>query len=260
MAARAAAAPLKELGADPVTQGVVTVREGRFGPYVTDGETNASLRKGDDVESITIERAAELLADRRARGPATKKKAAKKTTAKKTAAKKAPRRRRRPRRPRQRSGRPAAARVQPDEAESGRAQSSVGRGSTPRSAGLPGTRSPSVDAAAAGRVLDLSAAPAAHPVAAPRRPRRAAGRPPPEMLGRRRLPGYHGRGSAEAIPLRATSTSRRRSGPHGSTLRAGRKSASTPQWISAPPERNQAPPRAARTGGFWTSVMPSTPP
>jgi DNA topoisomerase-1 len=85
---RAAAAPLKELGADPVTQGQVTVREGRFGPYVTDGETNASLRKGDDVETITIERAAELLADRRARGPATKKKAAKKTTAKKTTAKK----------------------------------------------------------------------------------------------------------------------------------------------------------------------------
>jgi DNA topoisomerase-1 len=85
---RAAAAPLKELGADPVTQGQVTVREGRFGPYVTDGETNASLRKGDDVEAITLERAAELLAERRARGPATKKKAAKKTTAKKAPAKK----------------------------------------------------------------------------------------------------------------------------------------------------------------------------
>jgi DNA topoisomerase I len=85
---RAAAAPLKELGADPVTQGQVTVREGRFGPYVTDGETNASLRKGDDVESITIERAAELLADRRARGPVTKKKATKKAAAKKTTAKK----------------------------------------------------------------------------------------------------------------------------------------------------------------------------
>jgi DNA topoisomerase-1 len=86
----AAKAPLKELGPDPVSQGVVTVREGRFGPYVTDGETNASLRKGDEVESITIERAAELLADRRERGPATKKKAAtaKKTTAKKTTAKK----------------------------------------------------------------------------------------------------------------------------------------------------------------------------
>jgi DNA topoisomerase-1 len=86
---RAAAEPLKELGADPVTQGNITVREGRFGPYVTDGETNASLRKGDDIESITLDRAAELLADRRARGPATKKKAAKKTTAKK-AAKKTP--------------------------------------------------------------------------------------------------------------------------------------------------------------------------
>jgi DNA topoisomerase-1 len=87
---RAAAAPLKELGADPVTQGQVTVREGRFGPYVTDGETNASLRKGDDVESITIDRAAELLADRRARGPVTKKKTTKKAAAKKTTAKKAP--------------------------------------------------------------------------------------------------------------------------------------------------------------------------
>ena len=88
----AAKAPLKELGADPVSQGTVTVREGRFGPYVTDGETNASLRKGDDVESITLERAAELLADRRSNPStkkATKKKAAaKKTTAKATAAKK----------------------------------------------------------------------------------------------------------------------------------------------------------------------------
>ncbi|MFP5371066.1 MAG: topoisomerase C-terminal repeat-containing protein, partial [Actinomycetes bacterium] len=95
---RAAAEPLKELGPDPVTQGAVTVREGRFGPYVTDGETNASLRKGDDVETITIERAAELLADRRAAGPAKKKAAktapakkatASKATAKKTTAKKA---------------------------------------------------------------------------------------------------------------------------------------------------------------------------
>ncbi|MGY1739263.1 MULTISPECIES: type I DNA topoisomerase [unclassified Blastococcus] len=87
---RAAAAPLKELGPDPVTQGAITVREGRFGPYVTDGETNASLRKGDDVESITLDRAAELLADRRSRPAATKKKATKKATkatAKKTAAK-----------------------------------------------------------------------------------------------------------------------------------------------------------------------------
>ncbi len=84
----AAAAPRKELGVDPVSQGPVTVREGRFGPYVTDGEHNASLRKGDDVESITLERAAELLADRRERAPV--KKAAKKTAAKKAPAKKAP--------------------------------------------------------------------------------------------------------------------------------------------------------------------------
>jgi len=81
-------APLKELGADPVTQGVVTVREGRFGPYVTDGETNASLRKDDEIESLTDERAAELLADRRARGP-VKKKAAPRKAAKKAPAKKA---------------------------------------------------------------------------------------------------------------------------------------------------------------------------
>jgi DNA topoisomerase-1 len=65
-------APLRELGPDPATGQPVVVREGRFGPYVTDGETNASLRKGDDVESLTIDRAAELLADRRARGPAPK--------------------------------------------------------------------------------------------------------------------------------------------------------------------------------------------
>ena len=44
-----------------------SLKEGRFGPYVTDGETNASLRRGDDLESIDVERAAELLADRRAR-------------------------------------------------------------------------------------------------------------------------------------------------------------------------------------------------
>ena len=65
----AAAAPLRELGEDPETSAPVVVRSGRFGPYVTDGTTNASLRKGDEPETITIERAAELLADRRAAGP-----------------------------------------------------------------------------------------------------------------------------------------------------------------------------------------------
>ena len=63
----------------------VVVKDGRFGPYVTDGTTNASLRTGDSVESITIERAAELLEIRRAAGPAKKKKATKKKAAKKKA-------------------------------------------------------------------------------------------------------------------------------------------------------------------------------
>jgi DNA topoisomerase-1 len=87
----AAAPPLRELGADPVSGKPMVVKEGRYGPYVTDGETNASLRKGDAIEELTDERAAELLADRRARGPAKKapRKAAKKAPAKKAAAKKA---------------------------------------------------------------------------------------------------------------------------------------------------------------------------
>ncbi len=91
----AAAAPLKELGNDPVSGKPVVVKAGRFGEYVTDGEYNATLRKEDSVEAITIERAAELLAERRAKGPAkkatgarrtTKKAAAKKTTTRKRAA------------------------------------------------------------------------------------------------------------------------------------------------------------------------------
>lgn len=89
---QAAAPPLRELGNDEVSEKPMVIKDGRFGPYVTDGETNASLRKGDEVATITPERAMELLADRRARGPApkrtTKKAAAKKTAAKKTAAKK----------------------------------------------------------------------------------------------------------------------------------------------------------------------------
>ncbi|MGW0159899.1 type I DNA topoisomerase [Mycobacterium sp. NPDC003323] len=84
----AATPPLRELGNDAASGKPMVIKDGRFGPYVTDGETNASLRKGDDVLSITDERASELLADRRARGPV--KKAAKKAPAKKAAAKKAP--------------------------------------------------------------------------------------------------------------------------------------------------------------------------
>ena len=68
--------PLRELGPDPVSSKPVVLKEGRFGPYVTDGETNASLRRGDDPETVTIERAAELLADRRSKGPAPKRKRA----------------------------------------------------------------------------------------------------------------------------------------------------------------------------------------
>ncbi|MPY93916.1 MAG: type I DNA topoisomerase [Acidimicrobiia bacterium] len=104
--------PLRELGADPVSGKPMVVKEGRFGPYVTDGESNASLRRGDSVEELTDERAAELLAERRereasgikpkrgrgaakkpaakAKKPATKKPAAKKPAAKKPAAKAAP--------------------------------------------------------------------------------------------------------------------------------------------------------------------------
>ncbi|MEX0426345.1 type I DNA topoisomerase [Nocardioides sp. DS6] len=86
----AAQAPLKELGADPVSGNPVVIKSGRFGEYVTDGEYNATLRKDDSVESMTLERAAELLAEKRAKGPAKKtaKRTTKKTTAKKTTAKK----------------------------------------------------------------------------------------------------------------------------------------------------------------------------
>ena len=99
--------PLKELGVDPATEKPVIVKDGRFGMYVTDGETNATLRRGDTLEALTLERGLELLAGRRAweaeNGPSPKKsrkKAAKvkagdaaptltKNTVKKAAAKKA---------------------------------------------------------------------------------------------------------------------------------------------------------------------------
>ena len=77
----AAQPPLRELGEDPSTSKKMVIKDGRFGPYVTDGETNASLRKGDSVEELTDERASELLAERRAKAPAKKK-----TTTRRTAA------------------------------------------------------------------------------------------------------------------------------------------------------------------------------
>jgi DNA topoisomerase I len=91
---QAAAAPLRELGTDPVTGRPMVIRSGRYGPYVTDGETNASLRErdGDTVEDLSDDRASELLQARRDAGPSKrggrKKAAAKKTGAKKTGAKK----------------------------------------------------------------------------------------------------------------------------------------------------------------------------
>ncbi|WP_106177702.1 type I DNA topoisomerase [Prauserella shujinwangii] len=80
----AAKPPLKELGNDPASGKPMIVKDGRFGPYVTDGEYNASLRKSDSVEDLTDERAAELLAEKRAKGPAPKKRSTirKKATAK----------------------------------------------------------------------------------------------------------------------------------------------------------------------------------
>ena len=91
---RAAAAPLKDLGLDPVTQRRVVVKTGRFGLYVTDGETNATLRLGDTPETISLDRAGELLAERRNAEPSTRpRKAVKKSATKPSAgrvAKKAP--------------------------------------------------------------------------------------------------------------------------------------------------------------------------
>ncbi len=72
----AAAPPLKELGDDPFSKKPMVVKEGRFGPYVTDGETNASLRSGDDVDTLTSERGAQLLQDKRDKGPAPPKRKA----------------------------------------------------------------------------------------------------------------------------------------------------------------------------------------
>ena len=82
--------PLREFDADPVSGKKVVVKDGRFGPYVTDGETNVTVPRAESVEDLTQERAFELLADKRTKGPAPKKatRTTRKTTAKKTASKK----------------------------------------------------------------------------------------------------------------------------------------------------------------------------
>ena len=82
-------APLREIGPDPVNGNPIVIKDGRFGAYLTDGEFNRTLPRGESIEEITLERAAELLAEKRAEGPKPKKKAAKrKAPAKKAAAKK----------------------------------------------------------------------------------------------------------------------------------------------------------------------------
>ena len=90
----AARGPLRELGQDPATEKPVVIKDGRFGPYITDGQTNVTVPRSEDPATISAERAFELLADKRAKGPAkkrtTRKTTAKKaTTTKKTATKKA---------------------------------------------------------------------------------------------------------------------------------------------------------------------------
>ncbi|WP_285113978.1 type I DNA topoisomerase [Leifsonia sp. fls2-241-R2A-40a] len=86
---RRASSALKEFDADPVSGKPIRVKDGRFGPYVTDGETNATIPRGETVDEVDFARAVQLLADKRAKGPAKKPtRAAKATTAKKPAAKK----------------------------------------------------------------------------------------------------------------------------------------------------------------------------
>ena len=89
----AARGPLRELGQDPATEKPVVIKDGRFGPYITDGQTNVTVPRSEDPATISAERAFELLADKRAKGPAkkrtTRKTTAKKTTTKKTTTKKA---------------------------------------------------------------------------------------------------------------------------------------------------------------------------
>jgi DNA topoisomerase-1 len=89
-AGRRASSALAEFEADPVSGKPIRIRDGRFGAYVTDGETNVTIPRGQTVEDITFEIAVQMLADKRAKGPAPKRGAAKKAPAKKAPAKKAP--------------------------------------------------------------------------------------------------------------------------------------------------------------------------
>ncbi|MCK2037597.1 type I DNA topoisomerase [Microbacterium sp. SSW1-49] len=88
--ARRASSALAEFDSDPVSGKPIRIRDGRFGAYVTDSETNVTIPRGQKVEDITFEIAVQMLADKRAKGPAPKRGAAKKAPAKKAPAKKAP--------------------------------------------------------------------------------------------------------------------------------------------------------------------------
>ncbi|MEU7992223.1 type I DNA topoisomerase [Rothia amarae] len=80
--------PLAELGVDPVSEKKIVIKDGRFGPYITDGVTNITVPRSETIESVTHERAVELLAEKRAKGPVKRKTTAKKAPAKKAPAKK----------------------------------------------------------------------------------------------------------------------------------------------------------------------------
>ncbi|QPE03992.1 type I DNA topoisomerase [Microbacterium schleiferi] len=86
--ARRASSALKEFDADPTSGKPIRLKDGRFGPYVTDGETNATIPRGEQVDDVTFERAVQLLADKRAKGPAPKRTTKRSTTTRKTTAKK----------------------------------------------------------------------------------------------------------------------------------------------------------------------------
>ena len=85
--ARGASSALKEFEADPTSGKPIKLKDGRFGPYVTDGETNATIPRGESVDDVTFERAVQLLAEKRAKGPAPKR-TRRTTTTRKAAAKK----------------------------------------------------------------------------------------------------------------------------------------------------------------------------
>jgi DNA topoisomerase-1 len=89
-AGRRTASALKTFEADPVSGKPILLKDGRFGPYVTDGDVNATVPRGLPLEELDFEQAVQLIADKRAKGPAPKRTASKKPAAKKKAAAKKP--------------------------------------------------------------------------------------------------------------------------------------------------------------------------